>query len=317
MNKGFIVFTPTYNRSKTLQRVYESLKKQTYKGFKWLIIDDGSTDNTKDIVEVFIKENVLAIEYHYKANGRKYSAMRLAFQLADSKYLLAIDDDDELTPDAVETFKNEWDRIVHAGLEDQFAEVAGLTYYSDGSLYGNFYFPKDVQYIDSSWHEMVLKKSNYNEHVVCWNLDKLKECVRIPEKAWLSDKINWLSEGIFWAQISRKYKTRYINKCLRIYYTDGGISPLRMSDSNKHLYNNMVSHKYLLDENLSYFFWNPKFFSNLVLKFIVSGIALKKSPLELIKVMETFRFKLTYIVLFPVGILAFLYFKFIKGSFWF
>ena len=102
------VFTPTYNRAKTLVRVYESLLNQTNKDFVWLIVDDGSTDNTKVLVAKWIEENKLSIEYHYKENGGKHTAMKMAYQLAQTKYLLAIDSDDELTPDAVEDFLNDW-----------------------------------------------------------------------------------------------------------------------------------------------------------------------------------------------------------------
>ena len=55
----FTIFTPTYNRKKLLKKLYESLKKQTYKNFEWLIVDDGSTDGTKESVEKFLAENKL------------------------------------------------------------------------------------------------------------------------------------------------------------------------------------------------------------------------------------------------------------------
>ena len=88
--------------------------------------------NTKDLVNKWYKSNQLAIEYHYKVNGGKHTAMRLAWHLAKTKYLIGIDSDDELTSDAVESFKNEWNKIEVAGLEDQFAEVSALTHMPDG-----------------------------------------------------------------------------------------------------------------------------------------------------------------------------------------
>jgi len=312
MFQKFTVFTPTYNRAKTLGRVYSSLIAQARKDFLWLIVDDGSTDNTRELVDGWIKENNIKIVYQYKENGGKHSAMRMAYNLANSKYFIAIDSDDELTPDAIENFNNEWTKIEDNDLENQFAEVAALTYSIDGRLIGNFHFPEGTDSIDSFWHEMVLKYRNNNEHIICWNLEKLKECVKIPEEFWLSDKVSFFGEGTLWARIGRKYKTRYINKVLRIYHFDGEDSLMRIMDKSKGHYNNLVGNKYFLDENLDHFFWNPKYFINLILKFIISGIELKRSPLELINVMDTFKFRLAYIVLFPVGALAFLYFKFIK-----
>ncbi len=265
------IFTPTYNRIHTLGRVYESLLRQSDKSFIWLIIDDGSTDGTKNLINIWIKEARLSIKYHYKENGGKHSAMKLAYELADTKYLIAIDSDDELTPDTVEVFNKEWEKIEDSGFENIFAEIAALTYSSDGNLIGDFKFPKGVDYIDSFWHEMVLKCRNNNEHIVCWDLEKLRDCVNIPDVFWLSDKVNLFGELILWARIGRRYKTRYINKPLRIYHVDATNSILRNNDAIRNHYNNLVGQKYFLDENLNYFFWNPKYFFNLILKFIISS----------------------------------------------
>ena len=311
------VFTPTYNRSNTLERVYKSLLAQTNQYFVWLIIDDGSTDNTKELVDKWIAEDNLKIEYHYKVNGGKHTAMRQAYQLTKTKYLLAIDSDDELSQDAVEVFLNEWKEIEKSGLENQFAEVSGLTYSNEGKLIGNFVFPSGDKYIDSNWHEMVLKFQNNNEHVVCWNLEKLRECVHIPEEFWLSDKVNFFGEGTLWARIGRKYKTRYINKKLRIYHYDGGDSLMRIHDKTKGHYNNLVGNMYFLDENLDYFFWNPKYFIHLILKFIISGIELGISSGYILRNMHTFRFRLAYCLFYPAGLGLWFYFKKIRKQFWF
>ncbi|MBR5406796.1 MAG: glycosyltransferase family 2 protein, partial [Lachnospiraceae bacterium] len=68
------VFTPTYNRAHLLKRAYESLKNQTVKDFNWLIVDDGSTDDTKAVVDGFISEGIIPVEYHYVENGGKMRA---------------------------------------------------------------------------------------------------------------------------------------------------------------------------------------------------------------------------------------------------
>ena len=311
------IFTPTYNRIQTLGRVYQSLLKQTCKDFNWLIIDDGSTDNTKDLVEQWILENKIKIRYHFKENGGKHTAMKLAYELANTKFLLAIDSDDELTPDAIEIFQNEWEKIEEEGLQDTFAEVRAHFIRPDGSLIGNYIMPDEIKSLDSNWHEMVLKNRNNNELIVCWNLKKLIECVQIPDKFWLSDKVNFFGEATLWARIGLIYKTRYINKSLGIAHNDAGESLLRISDKTKGHYNNLVGNKYFLDENLNHFFWNPKYFFNLILKFIISGIELDYSPVFLIKSMKSFRFRFAFILLFPFGLAAWFYFKKVEKSFWF
>lgn len=311
------VFTPTFNRAHTLQRVYSSLLNQTDKEFLWLIIDDGSTDNTKVQVNSWQKEGQIEIEYQFKENGGKHTAMKLAYELAKTKYILALDSDDELTPDAVEKFRKEWERIEVDGLGYRFAEVSGLSYSKNGKLIGNFYFPEGTEYIDSYWHEMVLKYQNNNEHVVCWNTDKLRECVRLDEDIWLSEKISFLGESVLWARIGKKYKTRYIDKCLRIYHYDAGESLLRTTNYTKAHYASLVGNKYFLDENLNYFLWNPKYFNHLILKFIISGIELRISPIEILRNIQTTRFRVFYLVFLPIGFLTWAYFKFIKRKFWF
>ena len=108
-----------------------------------------------------------------------------------------------------------------------------------------------------------------------------------------------------------------MNEGLRVYNFDAGDSLMRNSDKEKNLYDNLVSNKFMLDENLDYFFYAPKYFLNPIIKFIVSGIELNLSPLYLIKNMDTSRFRLAYFLLFPVGFIARLYFKHVKKKFWF
>ena len=66
------ILTPTYNRAHTLPRVFESLQKQTYKDFEWLVIDDGSTDHTKELVEEFQKNSEFKIRYYHHENQHKF-----------------------------------------------------------------------------------------------------------------------------------------------------------------------------------------------------------------------------------------------------
>lgn len=88
METTFTIFTPTYNRAEKLKRVYNSLLKQTFKDFCWLIIDDGSSDNTKEVVKNFKNLN---IRYVYVKNGGKQRAYNKAIELANSKYFICLD----------------------------------------------------------------------------------------------------------------------------------------------------------------------------------------------------------------------------------
>lgn len=118
----FTVFTPTYNRRKTIINVYESLKRQTYKSFEWIVVDDGSTDETSSFFDsLIVSENEFRIIYVKKSNGGKMRANNIALKLADSVAFLNVDSDDYLLDDALEAL-HEW----FIRIEDR-AEIAGVS----------------------------------------------------------------------------------------------------------------------------------------------------------------------------------------------
>lgn len=98
----FTIFTPTYNRAYTLPRLYNSLLLQTKKDFEWLIIDDGSTDDTESIVKSFIEDDKVNIRYYKQENSGKHIAINRALEEAKGDYIITIDSDDYLEKDAVE-----------------------------------------------------------------------------------------------------------------------------------------------------------------------------------------------------------------------
>lgn len=95
------IFTPAYNRADTLPRLYNSLTRQTCYHFEWLIIDDGSTDATPELVKSFLQENRFSVRYLRKENGGKHTAHNLALQEARGEWFLCVDSDDILAPTAV------------------------------------------------------------------------------------------------------------------------------------------------------------------------------------------------------------------------
>lgn len=313
MMKSITVFTPTYNRAPTLLRVYESLLKQSNQNFIWLIVDDGSTDITSETVLQWVNEDKIKIDYFYRCHGGKHKAMEFGFSKFATKYALSLDSDDFLKPDAIEVFNKEWIRIESAGLTEQIAEIRAFASDDKGILsgYGNYSMPENSEYIDATWHQMVLKFENHREMIPCWNVMKLRECVDFSKYKWHSTEIRFLGEGIFWSSIGRKFKTRYINKILLTVCFDGGSSLLRESKGNGHYINIAVNSLYFLDENLGFFWWNPKYFFNLNLKLIISGLIIKESPSEILNTVRTKRLKLFYVFCFPIGFLTFLYFKYV------
>lgn len=96
------IFTPTYNRAKLIERVYNSLVRQTKRDFEWLVIDDGSLDDTEQVIERLIKENKIKIKYIKKKNGGKHTAHNEALKYAEGDYFVCLDSDDILADSAIE-----------------------------------------------------------------------------------------------------------------------------------------------------------------------------------------------------------------------
>lgn len=104
------IFTPTYNRAKTLKRLYESLCSQTNNDFYWLVVDDGSTDDTEALVKKWQNENKIKIVYYKQENRGKSMAHNKGVELAESELFVCVDSDDYLTEDAVEQVIHFWNR---------------------------------------------------------------------------------------------------------------------------------------------------------------------------------------------------------------
>ncbi len=118
------VFTPTYNRKDLLARAYESLCRQTVKDFEWLIVDDGSTDNTDDIVKGWIDEGRIRIRYRYRENGGKMRAHNMGVELCETALFMCLDSDDYLIDTAVEEMLAAYDEAVAAN--DGSEKIGGV-----------------------------------------------------------------------------------------------------------------------------------------------------------------------------------------------
>lgn len=126
------VFTPTYNRAYTLPKCYESLKNQSCKDFIWLIVDDGSTDNTRQIVEEWIKEDVVNIKYYYQQNQGMHGAHNTAYEHIDTELNVCIDSDDYMTTDAIRKIVDFWE----ANKSSSYAGIIALDIGRDGKVIG-------------------------------------------------------------------------------------------------------------------------------------------------------------------------------------
>lgn len=108
MKPTLTVFTPTFNRAYTLHLCYESLKRQSCNDFLWLVVDDGSSDNTRELVESWIDEGVIQIRYYYQENLGMHGAHNAAYDIIDTELNVCIDSDDYLSDKAVEWIVSFW-----------------------------------------------------------------------------------------------------------------------------------------------------------------------------------------------------------------
>ncbi|WP_208324077.1 glycosyltransferase family 2 protein [Paenisporosarcina antarctica] len=132
------VFTPTYNRAHTLHKCYESLKRQTNKNFIWLIIDDGSIDETQNIVDRWTNECIdFEIKYIYKINGGMHTAHNLAYEHANTELTMCVDSDDYLADNAVEIILEHW----HKFGGNCYAGMVGLDAFINGNIVGKSFPP--------------------------------------------------------------------------------------------------------------------------------------------------------------------------------
>lgn len=127
------VFTPTYNRSVTIERTYKSLINQTCKDFEWLIVDDGSVDNTETLVQGWIKESIFSIRYIKQANVGKYRAYNNGLKHAKGEFFFCVDSDDWLPVNAVELILSYTDKLRE---NESLAGIVALKMYQDESVIG-------------------------------------------------------------------------------------------------------------------------------------------------------------------------------------
>lgn len=134
MEKLLTVFTPTYNRANLIHKCYESLKRQTVKDFEWLIIDDGSSDNTRKVVQNWIGvETEFKIRYIYKENGGLHTGYNTAIDNLKTELAMCIDSDDYLTDNCIELIKQKWD----SANAEKYAGILGLDVFEDGKILGD------------------------------------------------------------------------------------------------------------------------------------------------------------------------------------
>lgn len=215
------ILTPTYNRAKLLPRLFESLCKQTNYDFEWLVIDDGSVDNTKEVILQFIekqekkketRKDFFSVRYIKKENGGKHTAVNLGVQNTLGELIFIADSDDMLMPNAVEKVAKAYQHIKE---NPQYGGVAGLDCFKNGNIVGN-----GLPHEAISCNAMDIR---YKYHVT----GDMKEVFRTevmkeyPFPEIMDEKFS--PEQLTWFRIAQKYQLYYFNHPIYIadYQEDG------------------------------------------------------------------------------------------------
>jgi glycosyltransferase involved in cell wall biosynthesis len=218
------VITSTYNRAPILGRLYASLVEQTFKNFEWLIVDDGSTDDTSRIVFDWQKHAPFKIRYSWQENQGKHVALNRAVEQSSGEFSAVIDSDDWYRPDALERLLFHWYSI-RADQKPSFGNVEALCAYPSGSLIGTR-FPKQV--LDSDAFEVQYVHKVLGDKVGMYRTEVLRS-YPFPENLG-----PFVPESIVWNRIAMQYRGRYINEVLGYKeYLPSGLSARTLRDTVK------------------------------------------------------------------------------------
>ena len=205
------LFTPTYNRAYLLPKLYESLKRQTYRDFEWLIVDDGSTDDTQQVVAQWIEERPFDIRYVYQENGGKHRAINKGVLLAKAEWFFIVDSDDYLPEDSL-SIANKWIETIKN--DDSFAGVCGVKREITGIIKSGF----DFVYFDIS--PLYGSEMSRSDKAEIFRTSILR---KFPFPDFEGEK--FCAEGIIWSRIGLQYNLRYFNEVIYCYeYLEDGLS---------------------------------------------------------------------------------------------
>jgi glycosyltransferase involved in cell wall biosynthesis len=215
MNRiDFTVFTATYNRANTLFKLYESLCQQTNQNFEWVIVDDGSSDNTEDFIKKLIVKSCLQIKYVKQDNGGKHRAINKGVQMASGELFFIVDSDDYLLPNSLETISKYWKQV---NTNSKFAGVAGKKILKNGNAIGD---NLRTEILDCSIIERRYKFniSGDKAEAILTSVMKKYPFPDFPNE-------NFCAEGLIWNRISLEKKLRFFDKAVYVCeYLDDGLS---------------------------------------------------------------------------------------------
>jgi len=210
----FTICIPTYNRGYIIKRTIESVVRQSYKNFEIIIIDDGSTDNTREIVHSIQNKYDVEMYYLFQENQGKHIALNNGIKNAKGDFFIILDSDDMLIENALELMKNEWESIPMSQ-HPLYCGVIGKCINTNGNDIGKKFAVENISYID--FHFVL---GPFGDCCECIRLDVLR-AFEFPQ----IENVKFVPEAYVFDQIGIKYKLKTTNEILKIVeYLDDGIT---------------------------------------------------------------------------------------------
>lgn len=217
----FSIITPTFNRKHTLYRVYESLINQSYTDFDWIIVDDFSSDNTKELVDEWISAGKINIEYHFlDKNQGKPKAVNFGLTRCKRPYTIIVDSDDSFVSNTLEDLKSVWDDI--NSTQNNIGAVWTLVYDEDNNIKGDL-FPEDKWQVNFKQRVLDLNKGLQGDKWHSWRTKALQD------QGLFSNVNCHIQESHSWNEINKKYDFL----CLNIAHLTAHISEGSLITSKK------------------------------------------------------------------------------------
>ena len=281
------IFTPSYNRAHTLSRLFESLREQTVHDFEWLVVDDGSTDETGTLIGGLTERAPFPVRYYRQDNAGKHVATNRGVELASGAVFWTVDSDDWLLPDSVERLLNHWSQVSD---RPHFAAVTGLCQDPEGTVIGSL-LPAEV--VDSNSLELTYRYRVRGDMAGFTRTSVMRD-FPFPE-----GDFNFVPEGIVWNQIAEHFQTRYVNEpVLVVDYQLDGITmggfkgdPRGVADFNLDL----------LGKALPYLWRNPRDLVVVATNCSRFGFAAGVSPRQLLRRAHNWRERLLILLTMPIG----------------
>lgn len=284
------VFTPTYNRAYILGQAYNSLHIQSCKDFEWIIVDDGSTDNTKELVNQWIKEADFPIKYIYQHNQGRYAAFNNSVEMFSGELMLPLDSDDYLKPNCIQRIVEIWSERID---KDSLSGILCYIESGDGSIIGNE-FP---QGLEKERHYILRDKYNLvGDKIEICRCDLLKQ-----ERYPVFKNEKFTGDQIIYYHINKKFPEVLVREIIyhREYLADGLTNNVRKHHLSS--INGMIEHY----KNLLEF---EKYNKTKILKHTIGYIAFSLMDNRSFQgIVNSSPRKLISVVLFPFGVMLKIY----------